>query len=108
MDLVELSSEIVRYQQQNKMLDAHRSMAIEAIAMRVDGESMPVEAMPTARRSREAGLIKPTSTPRYLFGCVIFAMSDQLIQLAQKRRRIGLLRKIRSHCEFAYLVLRVV
>ena len=46
---------------------------------------MPVEAMPTARRSREAGLIKPTSTPRYLFGCVIFAVSDQLIQLAQKQ-----------------------
>jgi hypothetical protein len=31
------------------MLDAHRSVAVEAIAMRVDGEAMPLEAMPTAR-----------------------------------------------------------
>ena len=70
----------------NRILDAHRTIVVEALAMRRDEESTPVEAMPTVRpRARRAAaywrnnhgaaieirnparknlLIKLTSTPR--------------------------------------------
>jgi hypothetical protein len=50
LDLVELSWEILRYQRLKKrILDAHRVAAIEAILQRLDGEGLPVEAMPMVR-----------------------------------------------------------
>src|SRR6266550_4848973 len=50
LDLVALSWEILRYQRLKKrILDAHRAAAIEAILQRLDGEGMPVEAMPMVR-----------------------------------------------------------
>src|SRR3984893_11995666 len=50
LDLVEMSWEILRYRRlKNRMLDAHRAAAVEAILHRMDGEGMPAEAMPMVR-----------------------------------------------------------
>ena len=47
LDLVELSWEILRYRRLKKsILDVHRSTAIEAILLRIDGEGMPAEVAP--------------------------------------------------------------
>jgi hypothetical protein len=47
LDIVELSWEILRYRRlKDRVLNAHRAAAIEAILLRLDGEGMPTEAMP--------------------------------------------------------------
>jgi hypothetical protein len=130
LDLVELSWEILRYRHlKNKILDAHRAPAIEAILTRVDGEGMPVEAMPMvrvqARRAaadwrldRAAAIEIEARLERNRFDAIdinaetfaqareLFVMFDHLMHSAQDRR-IGLLREISFRREFARRARRV-
>jgi hypothetical protein len=56
LDLVELSWEILRYRNlKNRILDAHRAAAIEAILQRLEGEGMPAEAMPLVQLQAKRG-----------------------------------------------------
>ena len=51
LDLVELSWEILRYRRlKMRVLALDRAAAIEAIVLRVDGEGLPIEAMPMVRQ----------------------------------------------------------
>jgi hypothetical protein len=117
LDLVELTWEILRYRRlKNRILDAHRVDAIEAILQRLDVEGMPVEAMPMvrmhARRTAnewrddvgaaleiEARLHRSgfdntdINAEVFVQARELFAMFDQLMQSAQSRR-IGLMREI--------------
>jgi hypothetical protein len=131
LDLVELSWEILRYRRlKNRILEAYRVAAIEAILRRLDGEEMPAEAMPMvqtqARRTanewrddREAAIEIEARLHRSGFDDIdinaevfaqareLFAMFDELMQSAQSRR-IGLLREISVRREFAIRVRRVI
>ena len=131
LDLVELSWEIQRYRHlKNRMLEVHRTAAIEAILTRVDGEGMPVEAMPMVqhharqaavewRDDQEAAIEIEARLARSGFDQLDinaevfvqarehFAMFDQLMQSAQSRR-IALLREISVRREFAIRVRRVI
>jgi hypothetical protein len=130
LDLVEMSWEILRYRHlKNKILDAHRATAIEAILTGVDGEGMPVEAMPMVRdqarraaadwrNDRAAAVEIEARLERSGFDAIdvnaetfaqareLFAMFDQLMHSAQNRR-IGLLREISFRREFARRARRV-
>jgi hypothetical protein len=131
LDLVELSWEILRYRRlKEKMLDAHRVAAIEAILQRLDGEGMPAEAMPMvrlqARRTatewrddQDAAIEIEARLRRNGFDAIdinaevfvqardLFAMFDHLMQSAQSRR-MGLMREISVRREFAIRVRRVI
>ena len=51
LDLVELSWEILRYRRlKMRVLALDRAAAIEAIVLRVDGEGVPIEAVPMVRQ----------------------------------------------------------
>ncbi len=128
---VELSWEVLRYRRlKNRILDAHRVAAIEAILQRLDGEGMPVEAMPLVRKQArraatewrddseaaleiEARLYRSGLDPIAINAEVfvrareLFVMFDQLMHSAQSRR-IGLLREISIRREFAIRVRRVI
>ena len=131
LDIVELSWEILRYRRlKDRVLNAHRAAAIEAILQRLDGEGMPAEAMPMvqiqARRTatewrddRKAALEIEARLRRsgvdnidinaevFVQARELFEMFDQLMQLAQSRR-IGLLREISIRREFASRVRRIM
>jgi hypothetical protein len=131
LDIVELSWEILRYRRlKDRVLNAHRAAAIEAILQRLDGEGMPAEAIPMvqiqARRTatewrddRKAALEIEARLRRsgvdnidinaevFVQARELFEMFDQLMQLAQSRR-IGLLREISIRREFASRVRRVM
>ena len=56
LDLVELSWEILRYRRlKMRILALDRVAAIEAIVLRVDGEGLPIEALPIVRQQCAAG-----------------------------------------------------
>jgi hypothetical protein len=131
LDLVELSWEILRYRRlKNRILEAYRVDAIEAILRRLDGEEMPAEAMPMvqmqARRTanewrddRDAAVEIEARLRRSGFDDIdinaevfaqardLFAMFDHLMQSAQSRR-VGLMREISVRREFAIRVRRVI
>ena len=131
LDLVELSWEVLRYRRLKKrILDAHRVAAIEAILERLDGEGMPVEAMPMVRaRSRRAAAewrddrVVATEIEARLdrggFDAIginaeaiaeareLFDLFDQLM-IAAQRRRVGLLREISIRQEVVRRVRRVM
>jgi hypothetical protein len=131
LDLIELSWEILRYRRlKNRILDAHRIDAIEAILQRLDGEGMPTEAVSMvrlqARRTaaewrddQEAAIEIEERLARggfsnddinaevFVQARELFAMFDQLMQSAQSRR-IGLLREISIRREFAKRARRVM
>ena len=131
LDIVELSWEILRYRRlKDRVLNAHRAAAIEAILQRLDGEGMPAEAMPMVqiqarrtatewRNDREAaGEIEARlrrsgidnidiNAEVFVQARGLFELFDQLMQLAQSRR-IGLLREISIRREFASRVRRVM
>lgn len=106
----------------SRILDAHRTIVVEALAMRRDEESMPVEAMPTVRsRARRAaaywrnnhgaaieietrlarGRLNQIDIDAKVFvrARELFAMFDQLMQSAQSRR-VGLMCEISVRREF--------
>jgi hypothetical protein len=131
LDLVEFSWEILRYRRLKKrILDAHRVTAIEAILQRLDGQGMPVEAMPTVRArarqtaaewrdNREAAIEIEARLDRTGLDAIdinaevfvqareLFDMFDQLM-IAAQRRRIDLFREISIRREFAGRVRRVM
>jgi hypothetical protein len=131
LNIVELSWEILRYRRlKDRVLNAHRAAAIEAILQRLDGEGMPAEAMPMvqiqARRTatewrndrQAAGEIEARlrrsgvdnidiNAEVFVQACGLFEMFDQLMQLAQSRR-VALLREISIRREFASRVRRVM
>jgi hypothetical protein len=131
LDLVELSWEILRYRRLKKrILDAHRVTAIEAILQRLDGQGMPVEAMPTVRArarqtaaewrdNREAAIEIEARLDRTGLDAIdinaevfvqareLFDMFDRLM-IAAQRRRIDLFREISIRHEFAGRVRRVM
>ena len=131
LDIVELSWEILRYRRlKDRVLNAHRAAAIEAILQRLDGEGMPAEAMPMVqiqakrtatewRDDRTAALEIEARLRRsgvdnidinaevFVQARGLFEMFDQLMQLAQSRR-IALLREISIRREFASRVRRVM
>jgi hypothetical protein len=124
LDLVELSWEILRYRRlKMRILDAHRTAAIEAILQRVDGAGMPPEARPMvqlqAKRAAaewrddpeaaadiEARLLRSgidsidINAEVFVQARELFEMFDQLVHLAQNRR-VALLREISTRREFA-------
>jgi len=108
----------------------HRVAAIEAILQRLDGEGLPVDAMPMVRararltaaewrNDREAANEIEARLNRSGFDAIdinaevfvqareLFDMFDQLM-IAAQRRRIGLLREIGVRHEFARAVRRVI
>jgi len=131
LDFVELSWEILRYRRlKTRILDAHRVAAIETILQRLDGEGMPIEAMPIVRtRSRqtaaewgndqEAAMEIEARLDRGGFDAVdiiaeafvqareLFGLFDQLM-IAAQRRRMELLREISIRHEFVRRVRRVL
>jgi hypothetical protein len=131
LDLVELSWEILRYRRlKNRILEAHRVDAIEAILRRLDGEEMPAEAMPMVRiharrtanewRGDQQAAVEIEARPArggfdntdidahvFVQARELFAMFDQLMQSAQNRR-IGLMREISVRRELAIRVRRVL
>ena len=131
LDLVELSWEILRYQRLKKrILDAHRVAAIEAILQRLDGEGLPVDAMPMVRararftaaewrNDQEAANEIEARLNRSGFDAIdinaevfvqareLFDMFDQLLHMAQNRR-MALLREIGIRREFARRVRRLL
>jgi hypothetical protein len=131
LDLVELSWEILRYRfLKERILETHRTAAMEAILQRLDSEGMPAEAMPMVRMQakrtaaewrddQEAAIEIEARLDRSGFDSIDinaevfvqareqFVMFDQLMQVAQKRR-IGLLREISIRREFARRVRRVI
>jgi hypothetical protein len=131
LDIVELSWEILRYRRlKERVLNAHRAAAIEAILLRLDGEGMPTEAMPTVHiqakrtatewrddrsaaveieaRLRRSGIDNiDINAEVFVQAHRLFEMFDQLMQLAQTRRT-GLLREISIRREFASRVRRVM
>ncbi len=131
LDLVELCWEIQRYRRlKMRVLDAHRATAIEAIVRKVDGEGMPIEAIPMVllqarrtaadwREDHEAAMQIEARLDRNGFEAIdinaevfvqareVFLMFDQLMHSAQNRR-IRLLREISHRREFAGRVRRVI
>jgi hypothetical protein len=131
LDLIELSWEILRYRRlKNRILDAHRVDAIEAILQQLDGEGMPAEAMPMvrlharrtanewrddpaaaseieARLRRSQFLNTDINAEVFVQARELFAMFDQLMQSAQSRR-IGLMREISVRRELAKRVRRAL
>jgi hypothetical protein len=114
----------------NRILNSHRVAAIEAILQQLDGEGMPAEAMPmvriharrTAKEWRDAAGaaceiearlhrsgFDDTDINAEVFVQVreLFAMFDQLMRSAQSLR-LGLMREISVHREFAIRVRRVI
>ena len=131
LDLVELSWEILRYRHlKNRILDAHRAAAIEAILTRVDGEGMPVEAMPMVRvqarraaaewRNDQAAAVEiEARLERSGFDairhqCRGVCSGARVIRDVRStdafgaNRRIGLLREISFRREFAIRARRVI
>jgi hypothetical protein len=124
LDLVELSWEILRYRRlKMRILALDRSAAIEAILLRVDGEGLPIEAMPMVRQHArraaadwrtdpEAAVDIEAHLERSGFDQIDinaqmiakaqepFVMFDHLMQSAQSRR-VALLREICVRREFA-------
>jgi hypothetical protein len=124
LDLVELSW---RHRcLKNRILEAYRVAAIEAILRRLDGEGMPAEAMPMVemqakrtanewRDDRDAAIEIEARLHQSGFDNIdinaevfvqareLFAMFDQLMQSAQSRR-IGLMREISVRREFSIRV----
>lgn len=117
LGLVELSCEILRYRRlQERILDAHRQTAIEAMLRRLDGAGMPAQAGPMVQmqsrrtaaewrcdpeaasdieaRLRRSGVDSvDIDAEVFVQARALFVMFDQLMQSAQNRR-IGLLREI--------------
>jgi hypothetical protein len=130
-DIVELSWEILRYRRlKDRVLNARRVAAIEAIFQRLDGEGMPAEAMPMVQiqakrtatewrddrkaageieaRLRRSGVYNiDINTEVFVQARGLFEMFDQLMQMAQSRR-IALLREISIRRDFASRVRRVM
>jgi hypothetical protein len=124
LDLVELSWEILRYRRlKERILDAHRQAAIEAILRRLDGAGMPAHAVPLVQMQSkltaaewgcdpeaaleiEARLYRSgidsidIDAEAFVQARELFLMFDQLMHSAQTRR-IGLLREISIRREFA-------
>jgi hypothetical protein len=124
LDLVELSWEILRYRRlKMRILALDRSAAIEAIVLRVDGEGLPIEAMPMVRQHArraaadwrtdpQAAVDIETYLERNGFDQIdinaqviaqereLFLMFDHLMQSAQSRR-VQLLREIHVRRELA-------
>jgi hypothetical protein len=62
LDLVELSWEILRYRRlKNKILDSQRTMAIEAVHARVEGEGLPAGALSGSSSFAPGSPTKPTA-----------------------------------------------
>ena len=124
LDLVELSWEILRYRcLKTRILALDRSAAIEAILLRVEGEGLPLEAMPMVRQHArraaadwrtdpEAAVDIEARIERNGFDQIdinaqviarereLFLMFDHLMQSAQSRR-VQLLREIHVRRELA-------
>ena len=124
LDLVELSWEILRYRRlKMRVLALDRAAAIEAIVLRVDGEGLPIEAMPMVRQHARRAAADWRTDPqaavdieahleRNGFDQIdinaqaiaqaqeLFQMFDQFMQSAQNRR-VQLLREIHVRRELA-------
>jgi hypothetical protein len=123
LDLIELSWEILRYRRlKQRVLEASRSNAIEAILLRLDGVGVPDEASslarshirrnvadwrvdPGAAAEIEARLCRngfddvAINAEAYCHVQMAFGMFDGLMQSAQARR-IALLREVSFRREF--------
>jgi hypothetical protein len=124
LDLVELSWEIFRYRRlKMRILALDRAAAIEAIVLRVDGEGLPIDAMPMVRQHARRAAADWRTDPRAAadieahlarngFDQIdinaqviaktreLFLMFDHLMLSAQSRR-VALLLEICVRREFA-------